>query len=435
MRLTKIFSLALLIFILSLSLFSCAAGHEHTYSSEWTVTESEHYKAPLCVCNAEPKDKGEHIDEDNNGVCDECEYDFGHTHTYGEEWIITTSEHYKKASCGHDIPYINKSSHKDTDNNGLCDTCSYDYGHTHTYSVSWTVTTTEHYKAPSCSHDVAPIDKGAHVDANNDGVCDTCSYDYGHTHTYSDEWTVTDTEHYKNATCGHNACTDKGAHTDSENDGVCDVCSYGSDHLHTYSNEWTKTDTEHYKAATCGHDVSPINREAHIDENNDRECDICGYDYNHTHTYSDTLSYDELGNHFYAPNCECNIPNKSVEAHTDDDGDCECDECHAVLHKLSREWTKTADGHYKAYDCGNPLHIIEAGEHTDGDDDCLCDTCLYVMHTYSDEWTITDKEHYHEASCGKDEHAIDVGKHEYTGNDRKCDECGKKSYNLPSVDW
>ncbi len=438
MKTTRIISVLILILLLTLSLISCKTEppHEHSYASEWTVSETEHYKALLCDCEDAPEDKGEHIDEGNDGLCDVCSYDYGHTHTYSNEWTKTATEHFRPVSCGHNVEPADKGTHKDLGNDGVCDVCSYDYGHEHTYSVSWTITETEHYKAASCSHNIAPKDKGAHADENNDGLCDTCSYDYGHTHTYQSEWTVTATEHYKAASCGHNvAPIEKEEHDDPENDGVCNTCRYGSDHSHTYQNEWTVTETEHYKAAACGHTVAPISRGNHIDENNDKECDVCEYDYNHTHTYSDTLTYDNEGNHFYAPTCGCNIAPKDISAHTDSDSDCECDECYLTLHKPSQEWTKTADGHYKTCDCENAEHIANAGEHTDEDDDCECDTCGYIMHTHSDKWVMTDKEHHREASCGKDEHAADVGKHEDSDGDHYCDDCGRKIFNLPSVEF
>ena len=440
MKRISIFFLLLLIVATAFALVSCGDDpHEHTYADEWTKTESEHYKAANCGCEYEFKEKGSHVDSGNDGLCDVCAYDYGHTHTYADEWTKTQTEHYKAVTCSHNVEPKDKASHKDTDNDGACDGCGYDFGHTHTYSVMWTVTATEHYKAASCSHDIAPTDKGEHKDENNDKVCDVCSYDYGHTHTYSNEWTKTESEHYKAVTCG---CTvapkDKAAHNDPENDGVCNTCSYGSDHVHEYSSEWSVSDTEHFKEASCGHTVAPTEKGAHEDENNDSVCDVCAFDYNHTHTYADTLTSTDPDGHYYAVTCGCSVEPKDKAAHEDKDGDCKCDGCDYETHVYSNEWCADDDGHYKAADCENEDHYTEVGEHKDEDGDCKCDTCLYVMHSHSDDWKVTETEHYKESSCGKDEHALDAGEHVDENDNGKCDVCDfamPDDFDLPYVEW
>lgn len=46
-------------------------------------------------------------------------------------------------------------------------------------------------------------------------------------------------------------------------------------HVHTYDTEhWTYDETEHWHQATCGHDVR-IDIAPHEDKNNDYRCDIC----------------------------------------------------------------------------------------------------------------------------------------------------------------
>lgn len=49
-----------------------AAAHEHTYSSDWTVTETEHYHAAICGHTAESSERAAHIFE--NDVCKVCGY-------------------------------------------------------------------------------------------------------------------------------------------------------------------------------------------------------------------------------------------------------------------------------------------------------------------------------------------------------------------------
>ena len=48
-----------------------------------------------------------------------------------------------------------------------------------------------------------------------------------HEHTYSDQWSYSQTDHWHGATCEHtDQKKDVAAHTDSNNDGKCDVCNY-----------------------------------------------------------------------------------------------------------------------------------------------------------------------------------------------------------------
>ena len=63
----------------------------------------------------------EHIDENNDGICDECEWDFDHEHTYA--WSYDFKDHWHAPDCGHDVDIKNKAPHVDADNNGECDVC------------------------------------------------------------------------------------------------------------------------------------------------------------------------------------------------------------------------------------------------------------------------------------------------------------------------
>lgn len=81
---------------------------------------------------------------------------------------------------------------------------------------------------------------GAHTygepGADGGRTCTVCGYVHfeGHTHTYADEWSYNDTNHWHEATCGHDLRADEGAHTfETVKDGiatssVCTVCGYAS---------------------------------------------------------------------------------------------------------------------------------------------------------------------------------------------------------------
>lgn len=49
--------------------------------------------------------------------------------------------------------------------------------HEHTYSPDWSYDENNHWHAATCEHSDLKSDEAAHVDANNDGVCDVCGYD------------------------------------------------------------------------------------------------------------------------------------------------------------------------------------------------------------------------------------------------------------------
>lgn len=73
----KILSLALVVAMcasLALLLSSCE-GHEHTFSTEWTSDEENHWRAATCEHTDEKKSFAPHEDVDSDGKCDTCEYE------------------------------------------------------------------------------------------------------------------------------------------------------------------------------------------------------------------------------------------------------------------------------------------------------------------------------------------------------------------------
>ena len=97
-------------------------------------------------------------------------------------------------------------------------------------------------------------------------------------------------------------------------------------HVHTYSEEWSKDATNHWHAASCEHTDEKADSAAHADVNNDKLCDICGYDYDHTHTYATAWSMD-AENHWHAANCGCTVAVQDSAKHADSDADGLCDAC------------------------------------------------------------------------------------------------------------
>ncbi len=204
-----------------------ACGHTHTYSDKWTNDATNHWHAANCEHTGEKADEAAHVDANNDVVCDVCGYDYGHTHTYGDTWSMDEANHWYASACGHESMTKDKAAHVDANNDKACDVCAYDYGHTHTYQAEgeWTHDATNHWHAATCGCSIDGIDVAAHADENNDGVCDGCAWNYDHEHTYAEEWSTDRAEHWLAVTCGHTvADKDRGAHVDADGDFVCDTC-------------------------------------------------------------------------------------------------------------------------------------------------------------------------------------------------------------------
>ncbi len=96
----------------------------------------------------------------------------------------------------------------------------------HTFSEAWSSDAANHWHATTCEHGENKDSLGAHADADENGKCDVCDYEIGHTHTFKSEWTVGDEKHWKDATCSHtDAKGEEGLHKDDNTDGICEVCN------------------------------------------------------------------------------------------------------------------------------------------------------------------------------------------------------------------
>lgn len=136
--------------------------------------------------------------------------------------------------------------------------CLASCAHQHTFSEEWyNQDPTNHWHRATCEHGEVKDSLAPHVDANEDGICDVCAYDMKHVHTFVDEWSYDDDNHWKAATCSHTE--EKGEldlHSDDNSDGICDVCS---GHVHDVNA------AGYCKFADCGKKVKEID-ENNIDE-------------------------------------------------------------------------------------------------------------------------------------------------------------------------
>lgn len=120
----------------------------------------------------------------------------------------------------------------------------------HTFSENWNSDETSHWHPATCEHGEVKDSLASHVDADEDGICEVCEYEVGHTHTLEDEWSNDETHHWKNATCSHSDYKGESSlHSDENSDGHCDVCAV---HVHGVNAAGFCTYTE------CGKQVVEI---------------------------------------------------------------------------------------------------------------------------------------------------------------------------------
>lgn len=91
--------------------------------------------------------------------------------------------------------------------------------------------------------------------SDNDSTSDTSSSEPPHTHTFSEEWNYNETQHWHDATCGHDVKSDLGNHqfvnvsaTDEGYVDRCRVCQYERTREHSYSSSWTTDENYHWHA-------------------------------------------------------------------------------------------------------------------------------------------------------------------------------------------
>ena len=304
--------------------------HEHTWATTYSSDANGHWYAATCEHTDQKMSLALHNDANKDGVCDTCNYDThqGAGHSYATEWSKDENNHWHAANCGHTVAGTDLGAHVDENNDKECDTCGYDYNHTHAYATTWSKDFTNHWHAATCECTIEGIDIAAHVDEDKNGVCDICqgaTFDAAtHTHTYATEWSKDEKNHWYAAMCDHTGLVQSvTAHNDADKDGDCDVCGwYDEAHTHTYATEWSKNDTKHWHAANCGHTGLIADEADHVMVNG--ECTTCGYDGNHEHTYADEWDKDDT-NHWLNANCGCTL--KVAVTKHDGMDDAVCDTC------------------------------------------------------------------------------------------------------------
>ena len=166
-------ALLLTLVLVLLALASCG-GHVHTYEDAWSKDASGHWHNATCDCeDAEPV-KADHVDKNNDKVCDYCEYT-DHTHTYSAKWTADATNHWYSADCGCTVEGKDKAAHNDSNGDGECDVCKYVVNnvHKHLFSEEWTSDNAYHWHAALCEHNSEVSAKEAHV-IDDAGYCTVC---------------------------------------------------------------------------------------------------------------------------------------------------------------------------------------------------------------------------------------------------------------------
>jgi len=295
-----------------------------------------------------------------------------HKHTFSKEWSHDESGHWYAADCGHEVK-ANQGEHLDENLDGDCDICGWsDAKHEHTFdNTQWKNDATHHWYAATCPHIGAVSEKAEHVDENNDGACDVCAYLGDHVHTYEDNWSSDDKQHWHAATCGHNVASAKANHVDYNQDGTCDTCGwFDQSHTHTFSDAWETDVVYHWHAATCEHIGAESEKAEHADTDGDKLCDVCAY------YICDHVDYDLDG--------KCDLCGWFDPNHTHEYGEMGCDK----------------SGHWLVATC-HPGAVSETEEHVDTNKDGTCDTCLFQIcgHSYAMEWSSDETHHWHAILC------------------------------------
>ena len=376
-----------------------------------------------------------------------------HKHTYAATWTSNEAGHWYAATCEHTDQMANMATHEDEDNDGVCDVCGYGEDHEHTWDTeNWTSDTTSHWHAVSCGHSVEVKDKAAHVDENDDGVCDVCeglTYDETHVHEYAAEYQADLTHHWNlgacettdGKTCHTGVIGNKEKHTDDDKDGVCDVCENKTydETVHTHAAAsgaaWVYDNANHWKVC-AEHAGVKVEVASHKDADNNKICDECGFDYNHTHTYNTSVWTADTSDHWHAVTCGCSIAVVDKAAHTDANYDGVCDVClnntfaasHTHAAASGAAWEKDATGHWMV--CAEHAGVkVNVGNHVDANNDGICETCEYDVHagaghSFASVYSYDDTNHWFASSCG---HNVKKGEeaHVDENNDKECDVCGR----------
>lgn len=140
--------------VLVLALASCETECAHTFSDDWSSDATNHWHAATCEHGEIKDSQAAHTDSDEDGACDVCAYDVTHTHTYTSEWSFDEENHWKVATCSHTDEKGELSLHLDDNTDGKCDVCT---AHVHTLDGAGFCTGCNKEVKPVAESDIAGV--------------------------------------------------------------------------------------------------------------------------------------------------------------------------------------------------------------------------------------------------------------------------------------
>ena len=236
--------------------------HTHTYSTEWSTDETNHWHE--CTCG-DKKDVAAHIyDNACDTTCNVCGKTREITHSFGSEWYKNSEKHWHECSVCHtkkdEAPHV-----YDNDCDTTCNVCGAVREITHSYGEAWSSDETNHWHECSVCH--TKKDEAPHVYDNDcDTTCNVCGKTREITHSYGEAWSNDETNHWHECSVCHTrkdeAAHTPGAEATETTAQVCTVCGYvikaplGHTHRPTIVKRVEPTcekagNIEHYKCS-CG---------------------------------------------------------------------------------------------------------------------------------------------------------------------------------------
>lgn len=231
------FIFAICLVMPAILLFAACGKHEHSFSSDWSTTDSQHWHACTDENCDEKRDLGDHdfvwtektpagvhTDKVETGTCSICQYQKDRTiegsglHTW--EWKTNDTKHWQETTCEHETPL--KRNEQD-----------------HTWE--WKSDATKHWEQTTCTqHDTIKRNEEAH--------------------TW--EWKADNAKHWQETTCEQGTPL-------KQNE---------QNHTWVYTSEGELT---HRRTTNCGAEKHATRIEPNIPhrytDENDVDCNDCGY--------------------------------------------------------------------------------------------------------------------------------------------------------------
>lgn len=114
------------------------------------------------------------------GVLSGCNFDDFHEHTFKSEFTYDETNHWHEASCEHTDLISGLEAHNFGDDN-ICDDCGYvkpteEQPHEHTFKTEYSFDDTHHWYEATCEH--TDLTKGLEThNFGDDNICDACGYE------------------------------------------------------------------------------------------------------------------------------------------------------------------------------------------------------------------------------------------------------------------